>query len=88
MWNYVDEEGLIENCTVRKKYLNREYKRNELHAHKGYVLRCINDVEYIDEKTGEKYSPIYSKLVLLPISSDIYEYEAISEEKIKNADIK
>ena len=37
MWSYVDEEGLIENCTVRKKYLNKiETKTKEIKKGESY----------------------------------------------------
>lgn len=77
MWTSVDEEGLIPNCTVRRKYKDGVHMRNELHAHEGYAIHFISDNGYTDEETGEYFQPLYTYMIGLPITQDIYLYEAV-----------
>lgn len=75
MWTYVDEEGLIENVTVRRKYLDGVHRSNQLLAHEGYALKLITDEGYTDE--DGYHPPTYSYQVTLPLNGDIYWYEAV-----------
>lgn len=76
MWTYVDEEGLIENVTVRRKYKDGVHKNNTLIAHEGYALKLVGDEGFTDE-FGNYHEPVYVYEVILPLTGDIYWYEAV-----------
>ena len=72
MWTYEDTEGILENITVRRKFKDGVHSMTQLLAHEGYAIHNINDVGYIDEETGEYYSPTYSYQKTTSASNEVY----------------
>ena len=81
MWT--EETIELDNITLLKKFKNGEHQFNELHAKEGYLLHDKTE-EIIKNEDGTVNKSNYSSVVVLPLSIDINNYEAVleSEEEI------
>lgn len=85
MWTYEDFEGILENCTIRKKYKDGVLKQIWIIAHEGYAIKFKADEGFTDEE-GNYTPPIYSYYVIIGDEADIPKWEAVLIEEGMNVD--